>query len=397
MDPLAGGDYPGEWIPVARSTASPRSSIGRSWRQPTPAGRRPRTAPLTDRAYRLERIQLSGSAVAGSAIVVQVGLSIGYGFPNPAAHRFVASLEPVLTPAARRHPTGPSRAVVDRRARPVSLPRRSPIEAVTTASAPVRAGPTRLRAALAVPSVRRAVRASTSAWPRSAHRTLVRTFRTMVVSRPAAVQRGVIGAADGRRGHRGSAPCRSSVAVANIGTFDWRPAARPSDDPRPGAPAARDAPRPDLAARGPATSSRRPACRWSSPREPRASSSSNLIAPDQAGTLDASPRTSSTSSAGRSRRPVEPADDGRPRRSRGVSPPSPDPVRASGVDPSGAFRSIRPSRGDVPEPLDSADVRRASRAPPLPPRAPRRGDGGRVRARRTGGAGRAGDRARPTS
>ena len=73
------------------------------------------------------------------------------------------------------------------------------------------------------------------AWPRRGTGRTVRTFRTIEIEvvEPYA---GVIGLPAAGEVTAGS-PLSIKVGIANIGTFDWRPAARPSDDPRLGAPA----------------------------------------------------------------------------------------------------------------------------------------------------------------
>ena len=227
MDPLAKGDFPGEWIPVETLHRFATFEHGKVMAAATPAGRRPRTAPLTDHAYRLSGPHLSGSAVAGGTLVVQAGLKIAFGFPNPAAHRFVARWEPIL-PASPPNPTGPSRAVVDSEPAPGSQAAAAPVETVTL-SAAVRAGRRGFQVAVPVPATAGRYRLHLGL-AEAGRRTPVRTFRIIEVE-VVTPYAGTVALPKAGEVTAGS-PLSIKVGVANIGTFDWRSDARPADDPR---------------------------------------------------------------------------------------------------------------------------------------------------------------------
>ena len=231
MDPLAGGNFPGEWIPVETLHRFASFEHGKVMAAATPAGRRPRTAPLTDHAYRLSGPHLSGSAVAGGTLVVQAGLQIAFGFPNPAAHRFVARWEPIL-PASPPIPTGPSRAVVDSEPAPGSEAATTPVETVTV-SAAVKAGRRGFRVAVPVPATAGRYRLHLGL-AEAGRRTLIRTFRTIEVE-VVTPYAGTVALPKAGEVTAGS-PLSIKVGVANIGTFDWRSDATPTDDPRLEAP-----------------------------------------------------------------------------------------------------------------------------------------------------------------
>ncbi len=232
MDPLAGGDYPGEWIPVAALHRFATFEHGRVMAAATPAHGRP-TAPLIDRAYRLGRVKLTGRAVAGSAIGVRVDLSIHDGFPKPPAQRFVGRWIPIVAPPAPSTPVR-SRAVADAASAPGVVTPPVPV-AAATASAPDRAGRRGFASAIAVPTVpgRYALYLGLT---EVGQRTPSRTFPPVVVTvlPPYGAALALPKAVEAAAG----AGLSIRIAVANIGTVDWRPPTPPADDPHPAVPAA---------------------------------------------------------------------------------------------------------------------------------------------------------------
>jgi hypothetical protein len=231
MDPLAEGHYPGEWIDVEDLHRFATIENGKVMAVATPARHQAQTAPLTDHAYRLTSPRLPTTAVAGSTVKVSVRLSISAGFPNPAAHRFVARWVPVVEP-----PLGPPslpRLVVD------SVPSAGgglpplPVEA-STVSAPDRAGSSGFSAAVPVPAIPGRYRLSLGL-TEVGRKAPSRTFRSLevVVVDPYAATISLPAAAEVDAG--GS--FRLKVGLANIGTLDWRAPAVEQEAPRPIAPA----------------------------------------------------------------------------------------------------------------------------------------------------------------
>lgn len=231
MDPLAGGDYPGEWIPVAALHRFATFEHGRVMAAATPAHGRP-TAPLIDHAYRLGRIKVTGAAVAGSAIGVRVDLAIHDGFPKPPAQRFVGRWIPILAPPAPSTAVR-SRAVVDTASAAGVVAAPVPV-AATTASAPDRAGRRGFASAIAVPTVpgRYALYLGLT---EVGQRTPSRTFPPVIVTvlPPYGAALALPKAVETAAGAR----LAIHLSVSNIGTVDWRAPAVPTDDPHPVVPA----------------------------------------------------------------------------------------------------------------------------------------------------------------
>ncbi|MGZ8528616.1 MAG: hypothetical protein ACXWWR_07460 [Candidatus Limnocylindrales bacterium] len=232
MDPLAEGHYRGEWIGVEDLHRYATIEDGKVMAAATPARHQPRTAPLTDRAYRLTSPRLAVTAVAGSTVKVSVGLSISAGFPNPAAHRFVARWVPVVTRHAPRPPTR-SRAVIDTVPSPGSALPPPPVEA-TTVSAADRAGSSGFNAAVPVPAIPGRYRLSLGL-AEVGRKTPSRTFRSVEVEvvDPFAAAISLPALSEVTAGESFSL----KVGLANIGSLDWRPPVIEHEGPRPVAPA----------------------------------------------------------------------------------------------------------------------------------------------------------------
>ena len=227
MDPLAEGHYPGEWIDVEDLYRFATIKDGKVMAVATPARRQPQTAPLTDHDYHLTNPRLAATAVAGSTLKVSVGLFISAGFPNPAAHRFLAHWVPVVAPVSQ--PATRSRVVIDTARMPGAalLPR--PIEA-TTASAPDRAGASGFSAAVPVPTIPGRYRLSLGL-AESDRKTASRSFRPVEVEvvDPFAATISLPASAEVDAGGR----LRVKVGLTNIGALDWRTPVLEEEVPRP--------------------------------------------------------------------------------------------------------------------------------------------------------------------
>ncbi len=151
MDPLADGDFQGEWIAVETLHRFASFQHGKVMAAATPARHRPTAPPLVDHAYRLAGPRLSGTPVAGSTVTVQVGLAIRWGFPAPTPQRLTAHWVPVASPDPPDPPSR-SRVVIDSARAPGALPPPDPVETMT-ASAPTRAGAAGFRTTLPVPTI----------------------------------------------------------------------------------------------------------------------------------------------------------------------------------------------------------------------------------------------------
>ncbi len=217
MDPLAGGDYPGEWIDVAALHRFAAIDGGRVMAAATPARSRARTAPLTDHAYLLGGPRLAGSAVAGSTVGVQVKLSIKWGFPKPAAHRFVAHWEPIV-PADPANPVIASRFVVDTGMAPGAVPIEQPVIADTLSDAgrPSHGG---FRSAVPVPTIpgRYRLVLGLAEADRKAPSRLLRPVDVLVL----APYSGAVSLPKAAEVTAGSA-IALKLRVANLGSVDWR-------------------------------------------------------------------------------------------------------------------------------------------------------------------------------
>ncbi len=231
MDPLADGDYPGEWISVKALHRFATIEDGKVMAAATPARNHPQTAPLTDRAYRLTGPRLSGAPVAGSTIRVQVGLAITEGFPAPAAHRVVAHWVPIVPPPAPASTR--SRVVFDTARSPSAILPPIPVEAAT-ASDPDRAGRHGFSASLPVPTVPGRYRV-TLGLAEIGHRTVARSFKTMTVEVVAPYAATFV--APKRAAVVTGQAFSLKVTVANVGTVDWRTPLVPTEGSRPVVPA----------------------------------------------------------------------------------------------------------------------------------------------------------------
>jgi hypothetical protein len=217
MDPLAQGHYPGEWIKVEDLHRFATIEDGKVMAVATPARHQPQTAPLTDHAYRLTSPRLPAAVVAGSTVKVSVGLSISAGFPNPAAHRFVAGWVPVVAPQPALPPTG-MRPVTRTAPWPSAAFAPLPV-AATTASAPDRAGSAGFSATIPVPAIPGTYQVSLGL-AEVGRTTPARTFRTVEVEvvDPYAATISLPAAGEVSAGGQ----FRLKVGLANIGSFDWR-------------------------------------------------------------------------------------------------------------------------------------------------------------------------------
>ena len=231
MDPLAQGDFPGEWIDVDALHHFATFEDGHVMAAATPARHQPSTAPLIDHAYRLSGPQLAAAPVAGSTVRVHVGLSVKFGFPAPAAQRFIAHWVPIVPPAPADQTTGPP-AVLDSERAPETTARLVPVEAVTS-SASRRAGPGGFDAAVPVPAIPGAYRLVIGL-AESGHKAPSRILAPIQVE----VVPPFAGAVSltSAKVATASMPVQVRVTVANIGSFDWRPKPIASDDPHPVAP-----------------------------------------------------------------------------------------------------------------------------------------------------------------
>jgi hypothetical protein len=227
MDPLAEGHYPGEWIDVGALRRFATIDDGKVMAVATPARSRARHAPLTDHAYRLSGLRLTGAAVAGASVSVQVRLSIKWGFPTPAAHRFVAHWEPIAPPDQPNPGIGP-RFVVDSARAPGAVPPENPV-VVDTVSAPDRAGRRGFGATLPVPTIpgRYRLRLGLAEVGR---KTPSRTFGSVVVEvlEPYSGAISLPTAAEVTAG----ATISVKLGLTNIGSVDWR-TPEPVIDDRP--------------------------------------------------------------------------------------------------------------------------------------------------------------------
>jgi len=226
MDPLAVGDYPGEWIGVAALHRYASFMGAQVVAAATPATHRVVTAPLTDTAYAVRGPVLGRTAVAGSTLRIGVPLKIRFGFPAPAAQRFVGTWEPVVDA-----PTGGSsvmsRAVVDTIAS-VGADLAEPVE-VATASDVGRSSRRGFAGAIPVPEVPGRYRLSLG---------LAQGAAGPMSRRFAPIEIRVIGAYAASWSVQ--VPAHSTVgqsiavkvAVTNIGTVDWRPPTPAPDAPR---------------------------------------------------------------------------------------------------------------------------------------------------------------------
>ncbi len=226
MDPLAVGDYPGEWIGVAALYHYASFKGDKVIAAATPATHRVTTAPLIDPAYAVRGPVLARTAVAGSALRVSVPLKIRFGFPAPAAQRFVGTWEPVVdAPAART--SAVSRAVVDTTAS-VGADAAEPVT-VATASGVGRPSRHGFGGTIPVPEVPGRYRLSLGL-AQGATGPLSRQFAPVEIE--------VIGAYAASWSVQ--APAQTTVgdsivvriAVTNIGTVDWRPPEAGPDAPR---------------------------------------------------------------------------------------------------------------------------------------------------------------------
>ncbi len=220
MDPLADGDFRGEWIGVGALHRFATFRDGKVMAAATPARSQPRTAPLTDQAYRLGAPRLNGIPVAGSNVEVQIGLAVTADFPAPAAHRLVARWVPVvlppIPPAALTAGQAPRAADTARTPDGILPP--AAVQ-VVTASPPERAGHHGFSLSLPVPSVPGAYRL-TVGLAEVGQRGSSRSFRPITVE--------VVGPYAGSVAFPkmpdivvGQA-FTAKLTVANIGTIDWR-------------------------------------------------------------------------------------------------------------------------------------------------------------------------------
>ncbi len=226
MDPLAEGHFPGEWIDVDALHRFATFQDGHVMAAATPARHQPRTAPLVDRAYLLTGPQLATAPVAGSTVRVHVGLTARFGFPTPAAQRFLAHWVPIAPPDPPNQASR-SRAASDSARAPGATAAPLPIDALTV-SAPDAAGAHGFDAALPVPAIPGAyqlVIGLAEVGRRSASRTLAPVVVEVVP--PFAGTISLTSATEVTVG----TPVPVRVTVANIGSFDWRPAPIASDDP----------------------------------------------------------------------------------------------------------------------------------------------------------------------
>ena len=228
MDPLAEGHFPGEWIDVDALHHFATFENGNVMAAATPARHRPKTAPLIDGAYRLGVPGLAAPPVAGSMVRVHVDLSRRFGFPTPAAQRFIARWVPVL-PAVAPDAASPSRAIVDTNGATREGRSQGPVDAVTL-SAPDVANALGFDAAVptpAIPGVYRLTIGLAEAGRKTPGRSLV-PIEVEVVP-PFAAALSMTTAPTVRAG----IPVVVRVTVANVGSFDWRPTPIAADDPHP--------------------------------------------------------------------------------------------------------------------------------------------------------------------
>lgn len=227
MDPLADGDFQGEWIPVETLHRFASFEHGKVMAAATPARHRAAAAPLIDHAYRLTRPRFPGTLVAGSTVTVQVRLTIRWGFPAPTPQRFIAHWVPVASPDAP-NPKRRSRAVIDSARASGALPPPDPVETVT-ASAPARARAAGFRATLPVPAIPGQYRLSLGL-AEVGRRTPSRTFPTINVEVVPSFAATISMAPIGEVAAGSAVPAK--LVVSNIGTVDWRPALPAGDNPR---------------------------------------------------------------------------------------------------------------------------------------------------------------------
>jgi hypothetical protein len=226
MDPLAPRDFSGEWIGVEalRRFATFRGDLVTA--AATSARSRPTTAPLRDQAYQLSGPSVGSPAIAGSSVAVRIGLSIGDGFPLPAAHRLVARWDPVIPPPAAVAPL-PFLAPDDASDIAPTVPLPVP---TTTSSQPAKPRATGFATSLPVPVVAGLYRLTiglVKPGDRSGARTLapvevqVLPSFAATYSFPNSLQL------------TAGQPFTLNAGIRNIGTTDWRPARSP-DGRRPG-------------------------------------------------------------------------------------------------------------------------------------------------------------------
>jgi hypothetical protein len=233
MDPLAEGHFRGEWIGVETLHRFATIEAGAVTAVATPARHQPRTAPLTDHAYRLTDPRLPTTAVVGSSVKVAVGLSITSGFPNPAAHRFIARWVPIVSPRPVPSP-GRARSGIDATPAADGAIGPAPV-AATTDSAPDQAGPSGFSAALPVPTTPGRYRLSLGL-AEIGRRTPSRTFRSMVMDVVDPYAATITLPATGEVTAEGR--FKLKIGLANIGSLDWRLPAVGEGDSRPVRPTA---------------------------------------------------------------------------------------------------------------------------------------------------------------
>ncbi len=226
MDPLAVGDYPGEWIGVGALHRFASFKGNEVVAAATPATYRVRTAPLIDTAYAVRAPVLARTAVAGSTLRVSVALKIRFGFPAPTAQRFVGTWEPVVDAPASRTGTM-SRAVVDT-ASSVGSDQPDPVR-VATASGVGRPSRHGFGGAIPVPDVPGRYRLSLGL-AEGAAGSMSRRFAPVEVQviGPYAASWSVQAPTETTVGQS----IVVKVAVTNIGTVDWRTPKVGSDTPR---------------------------------------------------------------------------------------------------------------------------------------------------------------------
>lgn len=228
MDPLADGDFQGEWIAVETLHRFASFQHGKVMAAATPARHRPTAPPLVDHAYRLAGPRLTGTPVAGSTVTVQVGLAIRWGFPTPTPQRLTAHWVPVAS-TDPPDPPSRSRVVIDSARAPGALPPPDPVETMT-ASAPTRAGAAGFRTTLPVPVIPGRYRLSLGL-AEVGRRTPSRTFPTIELEVVPPFAATISMAPIGEVAAGSAVPTK--LVVTNIGTLDWRPTVPAGDDPRP--------------------------------------------------------------------------------------------------------------------------------------------------------------------
>jgi len=223
MDPLATGGFAGEWIDVGQlhRFASFDGPLVRA--AATPPRKRPKTAPLTDHAYRLGEPVFGPAIVAGTTSPVVVPLTIADDFPLPAAHRLAGTWERLDEPTGE---LGRDDAVVVAAAvAPGTIPvsARRPPEPALTSSPDSRPSADSFKFSLPTPDRPGIYRLTLALVP--AGSPTARAARTL-----APVDVRVVGpfagsiATTARATAQIGTSVRVEVAVVNLGTVDWRPA-----------------------------------------------------------------------------------------------------------------------------------------------------------------------------